>query len=393
MAMTDNNEALAAENRVKTAGAERSAAVTRTPELWYYIQTPLQLKSGVGNSFFGYAYKIAQKLGAQMRVIAPDGELYQEARRIYKDYDVSFARMDDPESMAALGASPPVVLCGGLERNQMRVWMQLKNALWPRQSVEVPIFADRPDDSNGPAAHRITFDMLDKARVDKGLDNNDYPEPRLLVELASPDQGSLLRAIKAIDQVVARHPACSIMVSTSPRTANAPPVSLTAFFKNMQGVIDDARAEGKHVAYSQYNFGESVIHDAPCLPEKEAVVAARGEVRARVKNPYVTMLAHADAVVILGDSWSMASEAAMTGKPVYYEAYENRDEFHYNAHQRLGAEETQRYRPLSELGDFDVAATPTYTPCDATEYFVDDFLRGYQKSIQELIAANQKIER
>ena len=78
------------------------------------------------------------------------------------------------------------------------------------------------------------------------------------------------------------------------------------------------------------------------------------------ENPYLGLLAHADALVVTGDSVNMVSEAASTGKPVHVVALEG------------GSAKFQRFHELFRRADIARAFTGeiehwTYQPPDDTE--------------------------
>ncbi len=90
-------------------------------------------------------------------------------------------------------------------------------------------------------------------------------------------------------------------------------------------------------------------------------------------NPYLTILAHADAIIVTGDSVNMVGEAAATGKPVYvYEPAGGHRKItaYLDRLEALGA--VRRWR--GKLEDW------SYAPINATPIIAAEIARRYRES-------------
>jgi hypothetical protein len=88
------------------------------------------------------------------------------------------------------------------------------------------------------------------------------------------------------------------------------------------------------------------------------------------ENPYFGFLAHADAIVVTGDSVSMVSEACATGKPVYVFDLEGGSRKFERFHRTL------RDRGITRPFDGKLAAW-RYPPLDDTARVADEVRRRF----------------
>lgn len=99
-------------------------------------------------------------------------------------------------------------------------------------------------------------------------------------------------------------------------------------------------------------------------------------------NPYWAFLAHADLIVVTGDSVNLASEACVTGKPVYvFEPAGGSLKFaRFHAQLR----DHGATRPLT--ASVDAAATWSYRPLDAAPVIVGEIARRFRASREPPVA-------
>lgn len=106
-------------------------------------------------------------------------------------------------------------------------------------------------------------------------------------------------------------------------------------------------------------------------------------------NPYWSFLAHADLVIVTGDSLNMTSEACATGKPVYvFEPGGGLDKHTlFHAHLRdYGAT-----RPLT--AQVDPCATWSYRPLDSAPYIATEIVRRFRASRDPIALASARARR
>lgn len=132
------------------------------------------------------------------------------------------------------------------------------------------------------APHRMSGEMLDRAREQWHAQVDDLPRPRIALLIGGATRRRAFTPAMARQLCTAASDAAtalggSLMVTTSRRTGDA----MSAVQQSLQG---------PHRLYHWDQGGE---------------------------NPYPGYLAMADAVIVTGESVSMCSEAVATGKPVY----------------------------------------------------------------------------
>ncbi len=106
-------------------------------------------------------------------------------------------------------------------------------------------------------------------------------------------------------------------------------------------------------------------------------------------DPYWSFLAHADLVIVTGDSLNMTSEACATGKPIYVFEPAGGSEKHtlFHAHLRdYGAT-----RPLT--AHVDPRATWSYRPLDSAPYIATEIMRRFRASRDPIALASARARR
>lgn len=196
----------------------------------------------------------------------------------------------------------------------------------------------------GPSMHDLTQQELQERRESSPFAV--LPSPRLLVVMGNPHW--LMSApemwIRSFThQLDALRPA-SVMLSASPRTN-------PLLWEQLPALWADALHADCQLAVNPAIAGEA--------------------------NRYRDMLALADAVVIVGSSRSMAGEAALTGKPIWYLADNNTDAegFFSDAHALMGSA-AARYRPAKQPLHWQ----ETYAPIDITNYYVIEVINQLRKA-------------
>lgn len=340
------------------AGALDGVAQQR--ECWLLVTSATQPRSGTGNALFGVAFKTAEALGQPVRILTDSAEAETAAKKTYSAYPgLRYSRTDLP---VASPPFPPTALFHPLSHVEAHNAWKAIRAQWQLPASPTPYLCPKPYDSEGPTAHRLSEAMLEAERNTP----SQMPKPRILLTLASPSSPVLTETLSGLTRLLDRMDGCSIMLCTSPRTAHADPQALRHFTHGLSAQLERARKNGKTVAFHQYDIASRTLLDRPGLP------VPPDHTHIHTKNRYTRMLAHADAVIIAGDSWSMASEATLAGVPIYLAGFNHSLAFLSNAADRLGEDEAKRYKPIKELAAF-VPGTH-YTPLDATMRYVEECL-------------------
>ncbi len=168
--------------------------------------------------------------------------------------------------------------------------VQIMDPDWRHEAFDLLVVPshDRPPPRDNQlviagAPHLVTAEKLDAARSRFASALADLPSPRIAVMVggATKRRGfspAIAASLGRLVTVLAQESGGSLMVTTSRRTGNR---ASRALFNAINA---------PHVSWTWGDEGD---------------------------NPYLGYLAHADAIVVTGDSVSMVSEACGAGKPVY----------------------------------------------------------------------------
>jgi hypothetical protein len=199
------------------------------------------------------------------------------------------------------------------------------------------------------ACHNLSQDMLAKAKNTLSEDILNKPRPHIMVCVAQPEDTEMKVALEQL-RSLAKNGGGTLFVTTSPRTEAK---KLDRYRRIFDAIAADTGRSDCAVEFIDFQ---------------------------RVKdegNPYLLLLSDADAHVIIGESYSMASEAMMTGKPIYYASDLFEDEMG-----RIGdwlpAKDRERFR---ELGVDETLPDTLWSSINTTEHFVEAALKEYEAFI------------
>ena len=168
-----------------------------------------------------------------------------------------------------------------------------------------------------PRVSPVRFDLVVAPRHD-GVSGANVVETRTALHRVTPARLAAARAQFAPALEELPRPLVAVLVGGASRRHRFEP--------------EDAAALGQALAAMAGRAGAGLALTASrrtAPASMEALVQALGEVplqhwQRAGENPYFGYLAHADAIVVTGDSVSMTSEACASGKPVYVAAMAGR---------------------------------------------------------------------
>lgn len=282
-----------------------TAFMSPVNSLWYY--TCAKPDSGYTAAVQGYA----EKLAAALKLKPVSLHLNDEAYLLGK----------------AASDGPPRIIIGAGERID---WQAHGHA--PPEILKARPYQDQH--GHGPSMHPKTLVQFSEARAQALALWQEVAQPVLTVCIANPMW--LVEQVQHFQQRLEAYCVAnrigSLCMTNSPRTN---PLLWQAW----------REAWG--------NSSQSIIWNT--LPTKE--------------NHYLPMLAHADAIMMLGTSRSMASEAMLTGKPIYLlgDDTQQDERFVHDAAELIGVEQAARFQRI----DFEQPLSHSmFDPYDVTDIYV-----------------------
>lgn len=105
-------------------------------------------------------------------------------------------------------------------------------------------------------------------------------------------------------------PRVAVLIGGDSKGAKFTPADYAGLFKRAERLTGES---GSLLITTSKRTPKQVVDSIPTLVTRPYYLYAYGE----GKNPYLGMLAHAEAIIVTGDSMSMCSEACFAGKPLY----------------------------------------------------------------------------
>lgn len=343
------------------------------PEVWCALDER-DINSGACHAIMGITEGMAKKLGYSVRYIRSGNRTVpSDAKTVDLAVNAVWPELDDSdrenkikrfcksETDALLAYSKehgaPAIIIHGEDFNE-EVQQKMEQALGGSTYVSY----GRPDyDVNGwgVTLHSVTKDKMAEAKKVVATENEwrkiAHPCVTVLLgNLGVAEGKELVEKLKTLFKNTKQENGepiteATLLVTSSPRTRSESYDKLMDSIT--QAMIELMPGIKLHIKSHEYKEGS-------------------------VKNPYLNMLAAADGIVVQGQSESMASEAAMSGAPIYYET-KSFDTFIKKAEAVMGKEGASRYHRGAALEEG--IPPKRWETFDSSDYYISKTVDNYRE--------------
>ena len=346
------------------------------PQVWFNNPLSNYPDAGWNHAIEGFAIKLAEKLGYEPCMVSYRPPLDPPAKGI------KLIQIDVPE-----GQTPDEVLKPYLEKHGApAIWL----GGYGRDAGplgKLPYRCDaRPDlgvSWSIPAITHLTPQRIQQAgaRASHLAEwNGKLHGKKVLINVAQvpqlatiDDTNPLLREVK---HLLAQQDDFTLMITSSPRTDA---MEYECVMNAVNALVEEAKAGGKQVDLIAQSYHEC---------SHSAYLAQRGKAD-EIPNRYEEMLGIADAVMVLGESRSMLSDALLTNAAIYVQdTYVQGDvpgrkvpaaeRFQKGLDDVFGGGQTKGRITGGSFDGQTIKKPKGVKPLDISQYFVEEELRDYQ---------------